>query len=307
MTNYIIIVAIIVFIILYQVRKAKEKKKGKKRAERTIGFEVITDTFNSGNDDSSKWEIVNRKTERWSELGFGDDDLFPGYGRLYDREFEVWYCDVGSKERKDVQSFQDRFPLNYGPKDYHKIAGDDTSLDQLNNTKGYEALYSGLDNKNRKRWYFALVKKTPTWIETKRAPDNEEEQEKIIEEINVPDSWKLVRRKSKKWDELGFGDGEFFPGYGKIYERTFDVWFCNVGSKEKFVQPEFKDKAILNFYNGICGDLGELKNKGLEFDSLEKKQGYKELLTTVDKKERKRWYFGLKEANPTYIFTERAE
>jgi hypothetical protein len=63
----------------------------------------------------------------------------------------------------------------------------------------------------------------------------------------------------------------------------------------------------LNSYNGICGDLGELKGKGLNFDSLDRKQGYKTLLTTVDNKNRKRWYFGLKETKPTYIYTERAE
>lgn len=138
---------------------------------KNVEFEVTASTYNSENDDSSKWEIVYRKTERWRELGFGDGDLFPGYGRLYDGDFECWYCDVGSKDRKDIQTVRQRFSLYNGPR-FHKIVGDYIDFEQLYNTKGYEELYSGLDKKNRKRWYFALLKKTPTWIETKSASDN---------------------------------------------------------------------------------------------------------------------------------------
>ena len=307
MTFYIIIVVIIIFIILYQIGKAKEKKENPKRFNKKISIEVSSVNEKKIPSKSSKWETVYRKTERWKELGFGDNDLFPGYGKLFDREFKVWYCDVGSKEKKDEQLFNDRFPENYEPRNSSKIIGEGVYLDRLDNNKGFESLYSGLDNKNRKRWYFALIKTIPTWIETERAIKTEDETENVIEEINVPDGWVLVRRKSKEWKENGFGDGEYFPGYGKIYVRTFEVWYCNIGSKEKISQQDFIDKAILNSYNGICGDLGELKGKGLNFDSLDRKQGYKTLLTTVDNKNRKRWYFGLKETKPTYIYTERVE
>jgi hypothetical protein len=300
--TYIIIGIIVVFIILYQIGKSQQKSEKNK----SVSFNVQTNSSTKSEDDS-KWEIVHRKTERWTELGFGDGDDFPGYGRLYEREFKVWYCEVGSKEIKDERIIQDRFPLHYEPENSKEITGEGVYLDRLENSKGYESLYTGLDNKNRKRWYFALIKTTPTWIETERAIETEDEKENVIEEINVPDGWVLVRRKSKEWKENGFGDGEYFPGYGKIYERTFEVWYCNIGSKEKIAQQDFIDKAILNFYNGICGDLGELKGKGLDFDSLDRKQGYKTLLTTVDNKNRKRWYFGLKETKPTYIYTESAE
>ncbi len=275
-----------------------------------IGFDVKTVLNSPIDTDSDKWEIVHRKTDRWNELGFGDNDKFPGYGRLYEREFEVWYCEIGSKERKDIKRFTDKYPLNYDPKNYKDIVGEGVYLEHLTNTKDYAALYTALDNINRKRWYFALISSNPLWIQTERAIEKEEQQEEQQEkkpEIEVPEGWTLVRRNSKDWIGLGFGDDELFPGYGRIYERTFEVWYCEIGSKEKVSQPDFEDKAILNHYNGICGDLGELKGKGLQFDSLEKTQGYKSLLTTVDKQERKRWYFGLKDTTPTYIYTDRAE
>tara|TARA_R110001583_G_scaffold33438_4_gene112926 strand:+ start:18580 stop:19191 length:612 start_codon:yes stop_codon:yes gene_type:complete len=119
--------------------------------------------------ESGKWEIIHRKTERWVELGFGDNENFPGYGKLYEREFKVWYCVIGSKEQKSIQKCTDKYPLNYDPKNYQNITGEGVYVERLTNTRGYEALYTALDNKNRKRWYFALNNKKPLWIQTERA------------------------------------------------------------------------------------------------------------------------------------------
>ncbi|MDY7395829.1 hypothetical protein UMM65_11280 [Aureibaculum sp. 2210JD6-5] len=109
------------------------------------------------------WEIIYRKSEKWYELGF--EDNFPGYGKLYDRNFEVWFCDVGSKEKKDIQSFKDRFPIQYTPKNTRKIVGANINFERLQNSKNYEVLFSGLDNNNRKRWYFGVKNSQPTGIE----------------------------------------------------------------------------------------------------------------------------------------------
>lgn len=319
---YIVIILAVVIVFVYIAKeKDGDKTSNNTTSKREVRFTAKTNVKTNRiiNTDSTKWELVRRKSERWKELGFGEGETFPGYGKLYDREFDVWYCDIGSKDKKAIQKFYDRNPLHYEPKDRQKtstqnnglkmsseITGEGVILERLHNTKEYEALYTGVDNKNRKRWYFALIKFTPTGIETDRALETQDEIEEIDEVVNVPDGWTLVRRKSGEWFKNGFGDNELFPGYGKIYERTFDVWFCEVGSKEKIKQPDFKDKAILNFYNGICGDLGKLKGKDLKFESLSNTQGYKELLSALDKKERKRWYFGLKKTEPTYIFTESA-
>lgn len=321
---YIVLILAAIILFAYTARqKGGDKTPNSRPSQRAVQFTVTTNakTDNVESSDTTKWELVRRKSDRWKELGFGEGETFPGYGKLYDREFDVWYCDIGSKDKKDIQKFYDRNPLHYEPKDRQRdmtqtsiqnninkmrseITGEGVYLERLHNTKEYEALYTGLDNKNRKRWYFALTKFTPTGIETDRALETEEEIEEVEEVINVPKGWTLVRRKSDEWFKNGFGDGELFPGYGKIYERTFDVWYCEVGSKEKIKQPDFKDKAILNFYNGICGDLGNLKGKNLKFESLSKTQGYIELLSALDNIERKRWYFGLKKTEPTFIYTE---
>ena len=256
---------------------------------------------------STHWEIVPRKSERWFELGFCEGTLFPGYGKLYNREFEVWYCDVGSKERKDIQKLTDVFPLNYAPKGAANITGPEVYLEWLQRTGEYETLKTGLDAKNRKRWYFGLVKYTPTGIETTRAIETEEETYEE-EKIEVPDGWRLVKRKSDEWFKLGFNDDEQFPGYGNVYERTFEVWYCNVGSKEKIKQPDYTDKAVMSPYVGrLCGDLRGLQGKNIQLEKLSKTQGYELLFSGLDNSERKRWYFGLKKTEPSYIFTTSAD
>jgi len=192
---FFIVSLVIVFIVKKKIKNVENKEPKNinisNQAKHKVKFEEkhsnvsFTSTVKIGsekkNKDCLKWEIVHRKTKRWKELGFGDGSLFPGYGQLYEREFEVWYCDVGSKEKKDVQRYYDKYPLNYGPKDCRKIVGDEISFEQLQNTKGYEGLFSGLDNIERKRWYFALIKKIPTGIETRRAVENEIVDEKIIQ------------------------------------------------------------------------------------------------------------------------------
>lgn len=234
---YIITGIVVVLVILYQIGKSYQKSETNK----SVSFNVQTNSSAKSEDDS-KWEIVHRKTERWTELGFGDGDNFPGYGRLYDREFKVWYCEVGSKEIKDERVIRDRFPLHYEPKNSKEITGEGVYLDRLDNTKGYESLYTGLDNKNRKRWYFALIKSTPTWIETDRAIEKEDTE---IEEnvIKVPEGWELVRNHSQKWIELGYDNG--FPGYGKVFNITFEVWYSIVGERKKSATKYFRSFSIV--------------------------------------------------------------
>lgn len=315
----ILLIAVIVFIII--ILGQQNKSNGRPR-EKDIGFEVnMSSDSNDRKEDTGKWELVRRKSDRWNELGFGEGENFPGYGKLYDREFDVWYCDVGSKEKKGFQKFYDRNPLHYEPKNRRRdnkinpdlkitektmssdITGEEVYFERLRNTKEYEALYSGLDEKNRKRWYFALINYKPTGIETDRAIETAEEIENIKEEPKVPEGWTFVERKSDEWFANGFGEDESFPGYGEIYEMIFDVWYCEVGSKEKVVQPEYKCKAVLWYVDRICGNLPRLKGKNIEFKSLSKTQGYDKLISGLDNNDRKRWYFGLKKAIPTYLHT----
>lgn len=230
---------------------------------------------------------------------------------MYDREFKVWYCEVGSKEIKDERIIRDRFPLHYEPKSSKEITGEGVYWDRLDNTKGYESLYTGLDNKNRKRWYFALIKFTPTWIETDRAIEKEVTEIKK-EEIEVPKGWELVRNHSKKWTELGYDKG--FPGYGKVFNITFEVWHSIVGEKEKIQQPNIsvhlalygKDSNIY-YFDRVCNEIEELKGKSLNFERLSRTQGYSQLYNGLDNSTKRRWYLGVKEMKPTNYYTASAE
>jgi len=293
-----------------EIKELLDSNKNTQTVKNSIGFQVTVTTpvETDTKIDSGKWEIVHRKTQRWTELGFGDNDKFPGYGKLYEREFEVWYCDIGSKNRKGIQKFSDKYPLNYDPRDYQKIVGEGVYVEALTNSRGYEALYTALDNKNRKRWYLALISKKPLWIETERAIEKEVETKKKIE-IKVPEGWNLVQNHSKEWKALGYNNG--FPGYGKIHEVTFDVWYCNVGSKEKNELTELKTELAiykddnLYYFERVYKQLNELKDAHLNFDRLTRTNGYEQLYSTTSKK--KRWYLGVKEMTPRYIFTAGAD
>lgn len=270
--------------------------------ESVFGIRFETSIVSETKKDIGKWEIVHRKTKRWTELGFGNNEKFPGYGRLYERKFEVWYCDIGSKERNDVQIVTDKNPLGYEPKNYQDMVGDNISIEQLNNSKEYDALYTALDNKNRKRWYFALISKKPLWIETEKAKKKEVEEEV---EIEVPEGWNLVLKHSKEWKALGYDNRK--PGYGKIHEVTFDIWYCNVGSKEKNDLIELKvDFALYSgeniyYLERVYQQIEELKDTQLNFNKLLNTKEYKKLYSASFRK--KRWYLGVKKMTPKYIFT----
>ncbi|HPV20826.1 MAG TPA: hypothetical protein PLW37_00985 [bacterium] len=320
MMIFFIILILLPVIFFFLLGKKQGDKYLQKTPSNNMDFYVETKSNTETNTSESEhdndlensiiWETVHRYSKRWKQLKLGSGINFPGYGKIYEREFMVWYCDVNSKEKKSQQLFNDKGVLYYYPINSEKITGDGVVFERLQNIKEFKALFSGLDKKNRKRWYFALAKYEPTGIETARELISEEEQKKIEEEDNnVPEGWTLVRRKSEEWLKNGFGDGDLFPGYGKIYIRTFDSWYCKIGSKEKFSMSEFKDKAVINYHHIVhnISELKELKEKNLRFEFLDKTQGYKELFSAVDQIDRKHWYFGLKKIEPTYLYTKPAK
>jgi len=145
-------------------------------------------------EEPEKGEKVYRKTDRWKELGFGDDVEFPGYGKIYKREFNVWYVDVGSKEKKGETTLKDHRVLQYEPipLEVQRITGSNFIIDERERTEGYKSLFTGLDQKNRKRWYFGLKEAEPTGIETFSAYDNPESGE--YEDIAQPASQTPVEK-----------------------------------------------------------------------------------------------------------------
>ena len=175
---YIIILVVVLVaasLVLHgYLQKRSSRKTREDSTRKPISGRTIARLSPSEIEDPAKWEIVHRKSERWRELGFGDGDLFPGYGKLCERELKLWYCDVGSKTEKGVRYLRDTYLLDYPPRDFSEIAENDIYLEQLMYPKGFEALLSGLDNKNRKRWYVAVISKRPIWLEPRSALPVEE-------------------------------------------------------------------------------------------------------------------------------------
>lgn len=304
MTLTIIFIIGIVLFIYYDRQKINKEVEQKY----SLQFSMTNKQSSEVDDDSSNWEVVYRKTARWEELGFGEGLLFPGYGRIYERIFEVWYCDVGSKERKCIQTFKDKYPMNYSPKKSKSITGENVYLERLSNTKGYEVLFSGLDRINRKRWYFAVIDKIPTGIETERAVEPiTEVKEFVRKEVEVLDGWELVYNDSARWTELEFDKPNKFPGYGSLYNRTFSVWYCNVNSREKYDVGYYTDISLLRYLPyGIDSFFQSKIGKRLKFETIGEKSNFELLMTGLDSTNRRRYYVRLEKVVPSYIYTSEA-
>tara|TARA_B100000780_G_C21067897_1_gene429531 strand:- start:142 stop:1035 length:894 start_codon:yes stop_codon:yes gene_type:complete len=254
----------------------------------------------------SKWELVTRNSDRWFELGYGDGSLFPGYGKIYNREYKVWYCEVGSKDEKGVCSYEDTYPIHYTPKDYELITGSNIALDSLEKTRGFEALYTGLDHENRKRWYFGLVKSTPTWIETDRALEGTLDS-KVKKQVEIPDGLIELVYNSNQWNKLGLDKA--FPGYGELYESVFKVWYVPVGTKDDSEKIDVKayvtfygNDRIIRHFDGVTSQVDLLKNSFIQFDQLKNTKGYNQLYSGLEGATKRRWYIGLKESVTTRFF-----
>gem|GEM_PF-5276374 len=65
---------------------------------------------------------------------------------------------------------------------------------------------------------------------------------------------------------------------------------------------EFKDRSELYYYRNLFDEyIGT--DKYYDWSSLSNPKKYILLISLVDKSTRKHWYFGLKNAEPTFIFT----
>lgn len=115
-----------------------------------------------------------------------------------------------------------------------------------------------------------------------------------------------VYYKSDNWIKL-FGrgkDSSYFPGYGKIYNRTFNIWFQNTGSTEKLGEMEYHDIANEHlppqFAEGITQNVF-ISNR------LERTKGFLKLFNARDVKNNKTWYAGLKQLEYVGIITKKVE
>src|SRR5690554_2717759 len=151
--------------------------------------------------------------------------------------------------------------------------------------------------------YAKWVKKYPKWYGSGNTRGVCFESERLEPLLNG--QTELVRYKTDRYADL-FGRGKdcsYFPGYGKIYNRTFDIWFQEFNSQEKKGMREYKDIGCDkyqapfftdNFTNGI----------GIN-NQLERTKGYLKLFNCRDEKTRRTWYAGLKDLEFTGIITDR--
>ncbi|MCD8440960.1 hypothetical protein [Tenacibaculum finnmarkense] len=114
----------------------------------------------------------------------------------------------------------------------------------------------------------------------------------------------IVNYKTDKYADL-FGRGKdcsYFPGYGKIQNRTFEIWYQEFGSKEKKNIIEYKDIGAIYQAPFFTEEMTE---GWLINNELERKQDFLKLYNIRVVKTRKTWYAGLKSQEFTGLITEK--
>ncbi|WP_291098159.1 MULTISPECIES: hypothetical protein [unclassified Flavobacterium] len=192
MTTFIITIILIVFFVVF-INKQKPKQKSAAFTEqRTIQFNMET-VSNQTEEDSleyAKWvkkypkwygsgntrgvcfeserieplpndqtELVRYKTDRYADLfGRGKDcSYFPGYGKIYNRIFYIWFQEFNSQEKKGMREYKDIGCDKYQEPFFTENFTNGISINnQLDRTKGYLKLFNIRDGKNRRTWYAGL-------------------------------------------------------------------------------------------------------------------------------------------------------
>jgi hypothetical protein len=123
---------------------------------------------------NNQTEIVKYKTDRYAELfGRGKDcSYFPGYGKIFNRTFEIWYREVGSKDKQGLIVYKDIGNDTYEALFFaERITNGVLINNKLERTLGYLKLYNSRDDKNNKTWYAGLKDIEFTGIITEREAD----------------------------------------------------------------------------------------------------------------------------------------
>lgn len=209
MTTFIIIaILIVLFVVFYNKQNPKQKSTGYTE-QRTIQFNVETVSNQTEEDrlEYAKWvakypkwygsgntrgicfeserleplpngqtELVRYKTDRYADLfGRGKDcSYFPGYGKIYNRTFDIWYQEFNSQEKNGMREYKDIGCDKYQePFFTENFTNGNRINNQLERTKGYLKLFNVRDEKNRRTWYAGLKDLEFTGIITDGEPDEE--------------------------------------------------------------------------------------------------------------------------------------
>ncbi len=198
-----IVIAIIILVVLYFIAKSKRnaKPKDKPKEKKAVSISIASDNQKTNENDEidqlkkkyPKWyssnktkgkcykpksplevidteSTVNYKTDEYAEL-FGRGahcSYFPGYGKIYNRTFEIWYQETGSKDKLDLQEYFDIGVERNQPFHVEDITNGIIISNELERTKGYIKLWNARDQKNNITWYAGLKNLEYTNIITKR-------------------------------------------------------------------------------------------------------------------------------------------
>lgn len=107
---------------------------------------------------NNETETVAYKSDRFVDLfGRGKGvSYFPGYGKIYNREYELWYQETGQKEQKGLITYKDIGTEKYPPFFTDSYTENYEINNRLQNAKGYIALFNVRDNKLKRTWYAGL-------------------------------------------------------------------------------------------------------------------------------------------------------
>lgn len=302
MTIFLILAILLILFLLLGRRLDQSKQISSITASTPSESHEVTEHQIAG---QNRWEIVSLDSERWTELEISPDERVSSFGKLYHKTFKIWCQEVGSKQRINERIIKDRYTSRKLPRDLDQLLEHKPYLKALDKTSGHLALYSGVENERRRRWYVALIEMVPTWIQIEKPPET---HEPII--IDTPDGWERVPRNSPKWFKLDFGDKMRFPGYGKVHALNFDVWYTNVGSTEKHALPSIKADVAVYEPKGDIYHLGRaytqiepLKGLSPSFERKTRPMGYLQLYNYLDNSSKRRFYLGVTDMKPTFLYT----
>ncbi len=150
--------------------------------------------------------------------------------------------------------------------------------------------------------YDEYVKKYPKWFSENDTVGICFESERIEPLLNG--QTETVYYKTNRFADL-FGRGKdcsYFPGYGEIHNRTFEVWFQETNTKDKKEIQIYKDIANVTYAQPVY--IEKITNGISTTEELERSKGYMKLFKGKDIKNRGTWYAGMIESEFTGIITK---
>lgn len=191
-------------------------------------------------------EIVNYKTDRYTELfGRGNDcSYFPGYGKICNREFNIWYQNYNSTEMQLVQDYFD-IGVEYLPPFFSEEISDGHCIhNNLERTRGYLKLYNVRVDKTNRTWYAGLKHLEFTGIITDGEVEFGQSMPKIEEQsiLNISKTSLINEVTNDLYSEKG---NSLKPSLKDNKVKPHDQpWYPNNGINKQRIIPKSNTKIL---------------------------------------------------------------